>query len=112
MQIIAGKMSECKTPPDDIRDKVFLEASNKCASPNCNGSDVEAHFIVPWDECQKYELSNLIALCSPCHKRAHSPDGPDRMTLSLYKVKLKSTGDRLSQDQVDDLFSSIKSNMK
>ncbi|MDH5638809.1 MAG: HNH endonuclease [Nitrospinota bacterium] len=105
-------MSDCKDVPEDLRQSIFLEASNKCAVPTCQHADVEVHHIVPWEECQKSEFTNLIALCSDCHKRAHMPDGIERMALSLYKVKLKSAGDRLSQSDVDDLFESVKSNIK
>jgi len=105
-------MSECKDVPEELKQNVFLEASNKCAVPGCQHADVEVHHIVPWEEIQKTEFTNLISLCSACHKRAHDPNGIERMTLSLYKVKLKSSGDRLSQGEIDDLFASVKSNMK
>ena len=101
-------MSDCANAPEELRQSVFLEASNKCAVPGCQRADVEIHYIVPWEELQKSEFTNLIALCSECHKRAHTPGAIDRMTLSLYKVKLKSSGGRLSQGEVDDLFASVK----
>lgn len=69
--------------PRPIRRQVLVESGHHCAVCG-NPSPLEIAHIVPWSVCRKHEASNLITLCTNCHRRADSERwGPK--TLHEYK---------------------------
>jgi thymidylate synthase (FAD) len=46
----------------------------KCGSPHCKGHPLHAHHVAPWagNPDSRFELSNIITLCKPCHTWVHS----------------------------------------
>lgn len=96
--------SETRPPiPAALRRRVLVEAGHRCAIPTCRYIDVDAHHIIPWEQCRKHEYENLIALCPNCHRRAGREE-IDRKSLRIYKANLRYTHDRFSQFEVDMLF--------
>ena len=72
--------------PADIRRQALVEAGHRCAIQTCRSSaDVDIHHIVPWSQTKSHELSNLIALCPNCHRRADRGE-IDRKSLHKYKL--------------------------
>lgn len=47
---------------------------NQCATENCHNTNLEFHRIIPGYLGGKYNLTNVIVLCSACHKRRHSKE--------------------------------------
>ena len=73
--------------PAELRRQVLVEASHRCAIPQCPHPDVDIHHIIPWARCKKHEFGNLIALCPNCHRRAEKGE-IDRKALQKYKALL------------------------
>jgi DNA-binding MarR family transcriptional regulator len=97
-------MNENRTPiPADLRRRVLIEAGHRCAIPTCRYIEVDVHHILPWEQCQKHEYENLIALCPNCHRRADNGE-IDRKSLRLYKTNLRFAHDKFSQVELDILF--------
>lgn len=93
--------------PAELRRRVLVEAGHRCAIPTCRYIEVDAHHIIPWEQCKKHEYENLIALCPNCHRRTEKGE-IDRKSLRLYKANLRYTHDRFSQLEVDVLFNAYK----
>jgi hypothetical protein len=80
-------MNERPAVPNELRRRILVEAGHRCAIHTCQHPDVDIHHIVPWEQCQKHEYDNLIALCPNCHRRADAGD-IDRLSLKLYKARV------------------------
>lgn len=87
----------------ELQRRVLVEAGHRCSIPTCRHIEVDIHHIIPWEQCQKHEYENLIALCPNCHRRADRGE-IDRKALRIYKANLRYTHDRFSQFEVDMLF--------
>lgn len=85
----------------------MVEAGHRCAIPQCRHIEVDIHHIIPWEECQKHEYENLIALCPNCHRRADNGK-IDRKSLRIYKANLRFIHDKFSQLELDILFELAK----
>jgi hypothetical protein len=93
--------------PAETRRRVLVEAGHRCAIPTCRYIEIDVHHIIPWEQCQKHEYENLIALCPNCHRRADRRE-IDRKALRLYKANLRFAHDKFSQVEVDILFELFK----
>jgi len=89
--------------PSELRRRVLIEAGHRCAIPTCRHIDVDVHHIVPWEQCEKHEYDNLIALCPNCHRRADRGE-IDRKALRIYKANLRFAIEKYSQFEMDILF--------
>jgi hypothetical protein len=89
--------------PAGIKRKVLVEAGHRCAIPTCRYIEVEIHHIVPWNQVQRHEYENLIALCANCHNRADRGE-IDRRSLYIYKANLRFAHDKFSQFEMDFIF--------
>src|SRR5215210_7733937 len=89
-------------PAETLR-RVLVEAGHRCAIPTCRHIEVDIHHIIPWEQCQKHEYENLIALCPNCHRRADRGE-IDRKALRIYKANLRYAHDKFSQLEIDMLF--------
>lgn len=71
----SGKARRGKQKPQkDFRTAVFKRDNYTCYICKQRGGNKEAHHICPWGLFPKlrYEISNGITLCKPCHRKIHS----------------------------------------
>lgn len=80
-------MNERPAIPNELRRRILVEAGHRWAIHTCLHPEVDIHHIVPWEQCEKHEYDNLIALCPNCHRRADAGE-IDRLSLKLYKARL------------------------
>lgn len=66
-------MSERKSIPPKLRDKVLREAGYRCANPPCRTTlAIHLHHIVEVKEGGGDSIENLLALCPTCHSLFHA----------------------------------------
>jgi len=84
--------------PAELRRAVLVEAGHRCAIPRCGSTQIDIHHITPWEQSNRHEYENLIALCPNCHRRAHNGE-IDRKSLRLYKAQLVSDFPKSDPDE-------------
>ncbi|MBU1156246.1 MAG: HNH endonuclease [Proteobacteria bacterium] len=89
--------------PAELKRRVLIEAGHRCAIHTCRHIDTEIHHIIPWEQCNKHEYENLIALCPNCHTRADKGE-IDRKSLRKYKANLRYLTDKYFPWELDILF--------
>ena len=70
------------------RQLVFERDYWECMKCGHHGGDLHAHHIKPFKDYPelRYELSNGITLCIPCHRSMHHGQPPDRLYQQIKKV--------------------------
>lgn len=53
---------------DYIRPRIIVRDGNRCKVCKFSGSNMNVHHIIPFFECLEHVDSNLVTLCSSCHK--------------------------------------------
>ena len=95
-------MSQDRPPiPRGLERDVLVEAGHRCAIPRCLQYPVQIHHIVNWEQCQRHEFENLIALCGVCHDRTRlgGRAGIDRQSLRRYKANLGIMNSRYNDQE-------------
>ncbi len=86
---------------------MLVEAGHHCTISACRYINVIVHYIIPWEQCKKYEYENLNALCPNCQRRADQEE-IDRKALKIYIANLRFAIEKYSQFEINILFELYK----
>ena len=74
-----------------IKEKLVVEAGNKCANPGCPTLRTHIHHIRQWHVYQSHDARHMIAVCPTCHDAIHHGALPiDDETLHRWKALTRS----------------------
>ncbi|WP_084501523.1 HNH endonuclease signature motif containing protein [Nocardia xishanensis] len=85
-------------PADLVRD-LMIEAGYRCAVPTCRTVEpLDIEHIEDYAVVRKHEFSNMIVLCTNCHRRKGTgPRKIDRKALRIIKQNLSVVNQRYNE---------------
>ncbi len=85
-QVYVDGGKNTSTIPPKLRLQALARDRHRCAAPGCRHTHfLHVHHVAPRELGGSNDLSNLITLCSGCHRQHHRHDGPIRKPSAPHK---------------------------
>ncbi len=73
--------------PSVAQRRALIVRDGACVGCGADPSDCEAHHIVPWRQCKRTQIDNLVLVCWGCHDRIHKHNWQVTRNDNRYKLR-------------------------